>query len=74
MRKIPSLFKRDYEGTRLVYDEVVPGSEWVLAGEGVATRKWDGTACMVRDGRLYKRYDCKRKNNCHNRMLKLPAI
>lgn len=27
MRKIISLFQRDYEGTRLVYDEVVPGGE-----------------------------------------------
>jgi hypothetical protein len=57
MRKIVSLFKRDYEGTRLVYDEVVPGAEWVLAGEGVATRKFDGTCCMVQAGKLYKRYD-----------------
>jgi hypothetical protein len=60
MRKIISLFKRDYEGTRLVYDEVVPGAEWALRGEGMATRKWDGTCCMVRDGRLYKRYSLKR--------------
>ncbi len=60
MKKIPSLFKRDYDGTRLVYDEVVPGSEWVVNGEGVATAKFDGTACMVRDGVLYKRYDVKK--------------
>lgn len=59
MEKIISLFKRDYEGTRLVYNEVVPGAEWVLAGEGVATQKWDGTCCMVRNGKLYKRYDAK---------------
>lgn len=59
MKKIPSLFKRDYEGTRLVYDEVVPGAEWVLSGEGVATRKIDGTSCLLRDGVLYKRYDAK---------------
>jgi len=31
----------------------------VLAGEGVATRKWDGTCCMVRGGRLYKRYEVR---------------
>jgi len=61
MKKIPSLFKRDYDGTRLVYDEVVPGCEWVVEGEGQATVKHDGTACMVRDGALYKRYDRKRK-------------
>jgi len=60
MKKIPSVFMRDYEGNRQVYDEVVPGSEWVLAGEGVATEKYDGTSCMIRDGKLYKRYDCKK--------------
>lgn len=59
MRKTPSLFCRNYEGDRLVRDEVVPGSEWVLAGEGVATRKWDGTSCLWRDGMLWKRYDRK---------------
>lgn len=59
MKKIPSLFKRDYEGTRLVYNEVVAGCEWVLAGEGIPTRKFDGTCCMVRDGQFYKRYELK---------------
>ena len=60
MKKIISLFQRNYETDRLVRDEVVPGAEWVLAGDGVATRKWDGTCCMVRDGRLFKRYDVKK--------------
>ena len=60
MKKIPSLYKRDYEGNRQVYDEVVPGCEWALADEGIATLKIDGTACMVKDGVLYKRYDRKR--------------
>ena len=59
MKKIPSLFQRNYDTDRLVRDEVVPGSEWVLAGEGVATVKIDGTACMIKDGKLYKRYDRK---------------
>lgn len=59
MKKIVSLFQRNYEGDRLVRDEVVPGAEWVVAGEGTATRKYDGTCCMVRDGKLYKRYDAK---------------
>lgn len=63
MQKIISLFKRDYDGTRQVYNEVVPGAEWVLRGEGVATVKWDGTCCMVtdRDGEsvLWRRYDAK---------------
>ena len=59
MKKIISLYQRNYDGDRLVRDEVVPGAEWVLAGEGAATRKWDGTCCMVEDGVLYKRYDAK---------------
>lgn len=59
MKKIISLFKRNYDGDHLVRDEVVEGAEWVLAGEGVATIKWDGTACMVRGGQLFKRYDAK---------------
>lgn len=67
MKKIPSLFKRDYDGDRLVYDEVVEGCEWVLAGEGVATEKYDGTACMVQDGVLYKRYDRKPSKSAKRR-------
>lgn len=59
MQKIPSLFKRDYEGTRRVYNEVVEGCEWVLAGEGKPTEKFDGTSCLLENGKLYKRYDAK---------------
>lgn len=59
MRKIPSLFKRDYEGNRQVFNEVVEGCEWVLNGEGIPTEKIDGTCCMVRAGVLYKRYERK---------------
>lgn len=59
MKKIISLFQRNYGGDHLVRNEVVPGAEWVLAGEGVATRKWDGTCCMIRDGKFFKRFDAK---------------
>lgn len=59
MKKIPTVFCRNYETDRLVRNEVVPGCEWVLNGEGIATIKWDGTCCMVKDGKLYRRYDCK---------------
>lgn len=57
MKKIISLFQRNYDGDRRVRDEVVPGAEWVMNGEGVATRKWDGTCVMIRDGKVYKRYE-----------------
>jgi hypothetical protein len=60
MQKIISLFARNYDGDRLVRDEIVPGAEWVIAGEGVATIKYDGTCCMIRGGKLYKRYDAKK--------------
>ncbi len=60
MRKIISLFQRNYDGDRKVRDEIVPGAEWVINGEGIPTRKYDGTCCMIRDGRLYKRYDAKK--------------
>jgi hypothetical protein len=59
LKKTVSFFQRNYDGDRLVRDEIVPGAEWVVAGEGVATRKHDGTCCMVRDGKLFKRYDAK---------------
>lgn len=59
LKKIISLFKRNYETDRLVRNEITPGAEWVLAGEGRATRKYDGTCCMIRNGKLFKRYDAK---------------
>ena len=59
MKKIISLFQRNYDGDRLVRNEVVPGAEWVFAGEGVATRKLNGTCCLVRDGKLCKRHEVK---------------
>jgi hypothetical protein len=43
VRKIPTLFKRDPEDMRRVLNEVHPDCQWVLDGEGVATRKYDGT-------------------------------
>lgn len=60
MQKIISLFQRNYTTDRLVRDEVVDGAQWVLAGEGRATQKFDGTACLVRDSALWKRYELKR--------------
>jgi hypothetical protein len=60
MKKIVSLFQRNYEGDRQVRDEIVPGAEWVAAGEGVATRKYDGTCCLIRNGKLYKRYEVQK--------------
>jgi hypothetical protein len=49
MEKIPTLFKRDPQDMSRVLNEVNPAAAWVLAGEGVATRKYDGT-CVMLDG------------------------
>jgi hypothetical protein len=44
MRKIPTLFVRDWDGDRrYVLPEVTPECQWVIDGEGTATRKYDGT-------------------------------
>jgi len=60
MKKIPTIFERDWNGDRSrVLDKAHPDCGWVFAGEGIATRKIDGTACMVRDYRLFKRRELK---------------
>jgi hypothetical protein len=58
MRKIPTLFQRT-EDRRYVIDEVTPGCEWVLEGEGVATRKFDGTCVLIDDGVMFARREVK---------------
>ena len=61
MKKIPTLFKREYENNHVIrtLPIVTPGMEWVLAGEGLATKKLDGACCAIIDGVFYKRYDAK---------------
>lgn len=60
MQKIPTLFQRDEDDRRYVTPEVTPGCEWVLAGEGQATRKFDGTCVMLdEEGRWWARREVK---------------
>ena len=60
MKKIPTIFERDWEGDRSrVLNTPTPGCEWVFAGEGVATQKYDGTSCLIEDGVLYKRHEVR---------------
>lgn len=59
MKKIPTLFKRDPDDMRRVLPEVTPGCEWVLAGEGIATRKYDGTCVMFDGERWWARREVK---------------
>lgn len=60
MKKIPTLFVRDTEDRRYVTDQVTPGCEWVLAEEGRATRKYDGTCVkLAEDGTWWARREVK---------------
>lgn len=61
MKKISTLFKKDPNDLGRVINEINPENNWVFTDEGVkATRKYDGTACAVIDGKLYRRYDVKK--------------
>lgn len=53
MRKIPTIFIRDHAShLRYVSRQPHPDCGWVFAGEGTATRKYDGT-CMMFDGQRW---------------------
>ena len=60
MRKTPTIFERDWDGDRSkVLDAPNPLCAWVFAGEGVATRKYDGTCCMFDGENWWKRREVK---------------
>jgi len=61
MKKISTLYKKDPNDLGRIINEINPENTWVFTDEGVkATRKFDGTACAIIDGQLYKRYDVKK--------------
>ena len=61
MKKMSTLFIKDEKDlSRVIEGVIAKENEWVF-DEGVkATRKFDGTACAIIDGELYKRYDAKK--------------
>lgn len=59
MKKISTLFKKDPEDLSKVTDVLDPENTWVLYC-GIPTRKYDGTACAVIGGEIYRRYDAKK--------------
>lgn len=71
MKKMKTVFVIDRDNGSVATPVVVSDSAWVVAGEGIATIKMDGTSSMVRNGKLFKRMDrkldkhfsFKRKNN-----------
>ena len=62
MKKIPTLFERKFQEHKVIgiTEDVTPGMEWVLSGEGTATVKIDGSCCAIIVGVFYKRYDAKK--------------
>lgn len=58
MNKLSTLFKKDPNDLGRVINEVNPENEWVFR-DGIPTRKFDGTACAIIEGELYKRFDAK---------------
>ena len=60
MKKIPTIFKRNPENMREILDEPNPNCQWVLDGEGIATRKYDGTCCKIEGGSFFKRREVKK--------------
>jgi hypothetical protein len=60
VQKIPTMFERDWAGDKSrVFPVPNPECAWVFAREGVATLKMDGTSCLVRAGRLFKRRELR---------------
>jgi hypothetical protein len=58
VRKIPTLFVRSFTDARRVAAEVNEEARWVINGEGIATRKYDGT-CVMFDGAWWARREVK---------------
>ena len=64
MKKISTLFKVLYAGkgsAGVITEEVRPENTWVFSESDSmqATQKFDGTATLIKDGKLFKRYDAK---------------
>lgn len=61
MKKIKTLFERDMsKQPALVINKVTAGSEWVINGDGIATRKYDGCCCKIENLQFFKRREIKK--------------
>jgi len=66
MKKISTLYKKDLNNLNLVTKELDPDNTWVIDGDGIPTRKFDGTATAIINGEIYKRYDVKKGKQVPN--------
>ncbi|KKM01646.1 hypothetical protein LCGC14_1792360 [marine sediment metagenome] len=60
MKKIPTIFKRNPDNLRELLNDPHPDCLWVFAGEGVATRKYDGTCVKIENEKYFKRREVKK--------------
>jgi hypothetical protein len=60
MKKIPTIYKRNPDNMQEILPDQNPVCSWVFTGEGVATRKYDGTSVKIEDGKYYKRREVKK--------------
>tara|TARA_Y100000310_G_scaffold345416_1_gene464747 strand:+ start:3792 stop:4583 length:792 start_codon:yes stop_codon:yes gene_type:complete len=60
MKKLSTLFLKDPTNLSRVLNKLDETNAWVF-NDGIPTRKFDGTACAIIEGELYKRYDAKLK-------------
>ena len=60
MKKIPTIFEREFTGPREFHltGKIAPGMENILY-QATATVKIDGSCCAIIGGTLYKRFDAK---------------
>ena len=66
MKKIPSLFVREFGGhsVKSIKNELTsPEFQKVLDGKCIPTLKMDGSCCAFLGGIFYKRYDAKKGKN-----------
>jgi hypothetical protein len=64
MKKMSTLFKVVYHNNGepgIISNEIRSENSWVFSesDQVIATVKWDGTAAMIKDGVIFKRYDAK---------------
>ena len=60
MKKISTLFAKDPNNLARVVNKINAENAWVINGEAIATRKFDGTSSAIINGELYKRFDAKK--------------
>lgn len=61
MIKISTLYKKDENDlSKVIEGEISEDNMWVFDNCVKATRKFDGTACAIINGEIYKRYDAKK--------------